>query len=353
MQKAFTNLLLNWNQSGNLRTMPWKGERDPYRIWLSEVILQQTRVEQGLAYYNRFIEKYHTIRDLALAPDEDVFKLWEGLGYYSRCRNLLATARFIAFERNGRFPDTFEEILSLKGIGPYTAAAIASFAYGLPHAVLDGNVFRVLSRYFGITTPVDQPEGKKLYTRLANELLDTDSPGTYNQAIMDFGATICKPRQPLCQVCVQRNDCEANKLGIAEQLPVKSKSLVRRTRFFYYYIFSYEGGFYIRQRSDSDIWHSLYEWALVETEEAMKGEKKDLMHALRNAYGNRLKGNIISVSDQYSQQLTHQKINGCFIHMELDHPLPEQLGFRFITRKQLGNFAFPRFITRYLEKHPL
>lgn len=353
MQKAFTNLLLNWNQCDNDRTMPWKGERDPYRIWLSEVILQQTRVEQGLSYYQRFTEKYQTIRDLAMAPDEEVFKLWEGLGYYSRCRNLLATARFIAFERNGRFPETFEEILSLKGIGPYTAAAIASFAYGLPYAVLDGNVFRVLARYFGISTPVDQPEGKKLYAKLANELLDSGSPGTYNQAIMDFGAMICKPRQPLCHICIQRNDCEANKLGIVEELPVKSKSLLRRNRFFYYYIFSYEGGLYIRQRTGNDIWHSLYEWALVETEEAMTTEKRELMRAVHNAYGRKLKGSIISVSDQHSQQLTHQKITGRFILLELDQPLPEQLGFRFITRKQLGNFAFPRFITRYLEKHPL
>jgi A/G-specific adenine glycosylase len=197
MKPDFTKKLMKWNQSSNNRAMPWKGEKDPYKIWLSEIILQQTRVEQGLGYYERFVKKFPTIKHLAKAPEQEVFKLWEGLGYYTRCKNLIATATFISKEKKGKFPDDYESILSLKGVGPYTAAAIASFAYNLPHAVIDGNVFRVLSRYFGISTPVDTAAGKKMYALLAKELLDKDEPGLYNQAIMDFGAVVCKPLQPL------------------------------------------------------------------------------------------------------------------------------------------------------------
>src|SRR5579859_1431456 len=194
----FTKTLLGWNSSGNFREMPWKGEKDPYKVWLSEVILQQTRVQQGWAYYEKFINAFPTIKDLAAALEQKVFKLWEGLGYYSRCRNLIATARKISDEYNGRFPHTYEEILALKGVGPYTAAAIASFAYNLPHAVVDGNVVRVLARFFGITTAADTTSGKKQFAELATALLDPSQAGIYNQAIMDFGATVCTPRNPQC-----------------------------------------------------------------------------------------------------------------------------------------------------------
>ena len=189
--------------------MPWKHEKDPYKIWLSEIILQQTRVEQGREYYNRFVHAYPTVEQLAVAKDDDVYKLWEGLGYYSRCKNLLHTAREIVNKYAGVFPKTYEEIIQLKGIGPYTAAAIASFAFQLPYAVLDGNVMRILSRYFGISTAIDSTEGKKELATLANSLLDTDAPGIYNQAIMDFGATICKPKQPVCTNCLLAENCTA------------------------------------------------------------------------------------------------------------------------------------------------
>lgn len=178
----FSKLLLQWNKQKNKRQMPWKGEKDPYKIWLSEIILQQTRVEQGLGYYHRFVEVFPEIHKLAKATDSKVFKLWEGLGYYTRCRNLIATARYISKDLKGKFPGTYEEIKELKGIGPYTAAAISSFAFNLPHAVVDGNVFRVLSRVFGIVKPIDSTEGKKYFTQLANEILDKKSPGIYNQA---------------------------------------------------------------------------------------------------------------------------------------------------------------------------
>src|SRR3954468_1692506 len=193
LKQLFPTALLRWNAESNSRAMPWKGEKNPYRIWLSEIILQQTRVEQGLKYYEKFISNFPDIHALAEAPSEKVFKLWEGLGYYSRCRNLIHSAKFIADHLNGKFPDNFQSILELKGIGNYTAAAIASFAYNLPHAVLDGNVYRVLSRIFEIDTPIDSVYGKKVFATLASELLPAKHAGEYNQAIMDFGAVVCKP----------------------------------------------------------------------------------------------------------------------------------------------------------------
>jgi A/G-specific adenine glycosylase len=205
----FTQQLLKWDKKQNSRAMPWKGEKDPYKIWLSEIILQQTRVEQGLGYYNRFIAEFPTIHDLAKAPETKVFKLWEGLGYYTRCKNIIITARYISSELKGKFPVTYNDILKLKGVGPYTAAAIASFAFNLPHAVVDGNVFRVLARYFGIDTPIDSITGKKNFTVLANELIDKKIPGKYNQALMDFGAVLCKPQQPLCDTCPLKPNCSA------------------------------------------------------------------------------------------------------------------------------------------------
>ncbi len=198
MTAFFRKALLKWHMEDNNRILPWKQERDPYKIWLSEIILQQTRAAQGLPYYLRFAAEYPTIHDLAAAEDEAVFRLWQGLGYYNRCRNLLHTARYIAGKRNGHFPDDYHEIRQLKGIGSYTAAAIASFAFHQPYAVVDGNVLRVLSRFGGIDTPVDTPEGKKVFQVLAQELLDKEHNAAYNQAIMDFGASVCTPAIPKC-----------------------------------------------------------------------------------------------------------------------------------------------------------
>src|SRR4030095_3299602 len=238
--RSFTRLLLRWNRQKNKREMPWKGEKDPYKIWLSEIILQQTRVEQGIEYYHRFIKKFPDIRQLAKANDKLIFKLWEGLGYYSRCRNLISTARLISQEFDGRFPTTFDDIRQLRGVGPYTAAAISSFAFNLPHAVIDGNVSRVLSRVFEIMKPVDSTEGKKIIVSLAGELLDKDEPGVYNQAIMDFGAVVCKPLVPLCSNCVFKKICLAFRNDHVKKLPLKSKRIIIKERWFYYFVLSEE-----------------------------------------------------------------------------------------------------------------
>ncbi len=212
--------------------MPWKGETNPYRIWLSEIILQQTRVEQGTAYYEKFISAFPTVQKLAKAPDKEIFKYWEGLGYYNRCRNLIATAKIISNDYKGRFPSSYDKIIALPGIGTYTAAAIASFAFGLPYPVVDGNVERILARYFGISAATGSAAVKKLYISLAESLLDKKDPGIYNQAIMDFGATICKPQNPLCSECTQSKNCQAFQQGWINQLPVKSSQAVRKKRVF-------------------------------------------------------------------------------------------------------------------------
>ncbi len=345
-KKYFTEKLLQWNALENTRQMPWKGENDPYKIWLSEIILQQTRVEQGWNYYNRFIKTFSTIEKLANAPEQKVFKLWEGLGYYTRCKNLVATAKFIAVEKQGKFPETYEEILRLKGVGPYTAAAIASFAFNLPHAVVDGNVFRVLARFFGIDTATDSTTGRKAFAALAQQLLEKIKPGIYNQAIMDFGAVICKPKNPLCSSCPLNKKCVALKTGLVSQLPVKEGKLIKKERWLYYFVLKFEGKVYVRKRAGKDIWENLYEFILLEKENAVTETLLKKSAFLKTA------DNII-VSKAYRQQLTHQTIHGRFIYAEIKSPfLPT--GYTAVGLKQLKKLPFPKFITAWLaENNPL
>ena len=347
-QNKFTRILLLWNKNNNKRQMPWKGIDDPYKIWLSEIILQQTRVEQGTAYYNRFINKFPSVDRLALAADDEVFKMWEGLGYYSRCKNLMATAKIIAFDYKGIFPNTYEDILKLKGIGPYTAAAIASFAFKLPFAVVDGNVTRVISRYFGIEKPIDSNVGKKYFAELAQSLLYKEDPAMYNQAIMDFGATICKPKQPLCEICDLERNCVAFKKGLTKILPVKEKKLIKRTRYFYYIIVEQQGKIFVRKRIEKDIWENLWEFILVEMKEKLNAETfiktsqfKALFHGL----------NIITKgSDFHKQQLTHQTIEGLFLHVTAEAGFQNKNYFS-IKKSEIKKLAFPKFITAFLEKN--
>lgn len=347
-QLFFTKYLLQWNEKYNDRQMPWKGEKDPYKIWLSEIILQQTRVEQGLEYYNRFIKTFPTVKDLAKAPDTKVFKLWEGLGYYTRCKNLIATARYISKELKGNFPDKYEEILALKGIGPYTAAAIGSFAFNIPKAVVDGNVFRVLSRYFGVNTPIDSIEGKKVFSMLAEDLLDKKKPGIYNQAIMDFGAVICKPQSPLCAECLLKKNCVAFGDKKVNLLPVKEKSIVKKTRWFYYLIAEFKGKQYVRIRGAKDIWEGLYEFILIEEPGAAITEKLLLSKKGKDILSEKGKVEIISVSGIYKQQLTHQTIFGQFIKIKLNKPIKAE-GFKLLSKDEISRLPFPKFINQYLQ----
>lgn len=326
--------------------MPWKGEKDPYKIWLSEIILQQTRVEQGRAYYNKFIAQFPSVHDLAAASEQNVFKLWEGLGYYSRCKNLIASAKFISEELGGRFPDTYNEIRALKGIGPYTAAAIASFAFDKPHAVVDGNVIRVLARFFGISTPAGNIAGKKLYSLLAEALLDKEQPAIYNQAIMDFGAMICKPQQPLCAICVQQHQCEAFKRNLTNLLPVKEKAPQKKLRWFYYFIIEHNSQLYIRKRSGKDIWQNLYEFVLLEYDGLPSQSQPSFQTALRTVLGED-RADIQQVSKVYRQQLTHQTITGQFITVRVYNPVLIQ-GYKAVQKQDLAKYPFPKIISNWL-----
>ena len=328
--------------------MPWKGEKDPYKIWLSEIILQQTRVEQGLSYYNNFIKIFPDIHKLAKAPDEKVFKLWEGLGYYTRCRNLIATARYISKELKGKFPANYDDIKSLKGIGPYTAAAISSFAFNLPHAVLDGNVFRVLARVFGINKPIDSSAGKKFFSQLAEELLDKNQPGLYNQAIMDFGAVVCKPAAPLCRTCGFKKNCYAFLENKINELPIKEKKISIKKRWFYYLVLECKNEIAIRQRTEKDIWQDLYEFPLVESGKELN--EKNILNLLESK-GWLTNGDfeIVGFSLLFKQQLSHQLITGRFIAMKLKQKIKLKDEWHWVTKGRLKNFAFPQFINQYLK----
>ncbi len=338
---------MHWHLHDNKRQMPWKGEKDPYRVWLSEIILQQTRVEQGLGYYQNFILHYPTITSLAKAKDIEVFKLWEGLGYYNRCKNLLFTARLIAQKYNGVFPQDYKTILSLKGVGPYTAAAISSFCFNLPFAVVDGNVLRVLSRVAGIDTPVDGSKGKNILGEFADKILDKKNPGGFNQAIMDFGAVVCKPAVPLCSHCVLKKICSAYNSGRVNQLPVKEKILQKKTRWFTYFIFEKGEKTLVYKRTAKDIWQNLYEFYLLETG---ANPRWDIASVTNWCSRLNIKPESISgITAVTPQQLTHQLIKGCFISIHL-RKLPKILdkaGAEWVNKTALKKLPFPKFINQY------
>lgn len=356
-KKQFTKRLLQWDKEKNHRQLPWKNEKDPYKVWISEVILQQTRVEQGWDYYNRFIETYPTLSLLAVANEEEVFKLWEGLGYYTRCRNLLFSARYIYHELNGEFPKKYEDIIKLKGIGSYTAAAIASFCFNLPTAVVDGNVFRILSRIFGIKTPIDSTEGKKVFQQLANEVLDKTNPGRFNQAIMDFGATVCKPL-PDCVNCDLSSICAAFTIKKVNFFPVKGKKIKRKIRWFSYFIFESSNNFWIRKRDEKDIWQNLYEFYPEESESDPEwSPEKILIHAKKILGTSISKEQIAGIIRGKKQTLTHQHIEGYFIHIRVPSTLDLASlcnGF-WIDKEGIKTIAFPNFIHQFLKElhHPV
>lgn len=348
-RQTFSEVLQNWYHR-NKRDLPWRNTKDPYMIWLSEVILQQTRVVQGLPYYEKFVEKYPTVVDLANADEKDVLRLWQGLGYYSRARNMHQTAKIIADELNGAFPVTYAELVKLKGIGPYTAAAIASFAFDEKVAVVDGNVYRVLARVFGVETDIASHEAKKVFSKLANELISPNSPGTHNQAIMEFGATYCTPANPGCMFCLFHYDCEANAKGKQAVLPVKSKKVKVKKRYFDYFVIEQDSKLLMAKRGPKDIWEGLYDFYLVETkDELLKIEETDndfLQQVLPVA-------TIKSESAIYKHVLTHQTIEAKFWHVVLDEAanLPLPLDYEFYTWQEVEELPKPILIEKYLKKH--
>jgi A/G-specific adenine glycosylase len=342
-KREFTERLMQWNRQ-NHRELPWKGEKDPYKIWLSEIILQQTRVEQGAPYYERFIRRYPSVAALAEAGEREAFRLWQGLGYYNRCRNMLAAARKIAAEKGGVFPDTYEDILALPGVGTYTAAAIASFAYNLPYAVVDGNVQRVLARWFGIRVAPAATEGRKLFAALAAQTLDAARPAVYNQAIMDFGATVCTPAQPHCEGCLLREGCFARAKGLTAVLPVKTPKAKPRERHFHYLVLCRGEQVFVRRRGAGDIWQNLHEFLLHE------GPLREAPPEFTAFLPADQLSREPEWSRTYTQQLTHQRIHARFLQVQLRQPPGgEAAAFFPAPAASLDDYAFPRLIVRYLQ----
>lgn len=345
-KKYFTQQLTAWHKTDNDRELPWKSEKDPYKIWLSEVILQQTRALQGLPYYLRFIEAFPAMGAMAAASDDAAFRLWQGLGYYNRCKNMLATARYVTNELSGEFPKSYEGLLALKGIGPYTAAAIASFAYGAPHAVVDGNVYRVLARYFGIDTAFDTTEGKKVFAQLAQELLEKEDSAAYNQAIMDLGATVCTPKAPKCAVCPLQKKCIAYNGQVTDILPVRSKKQTVRKRYFHYLLLKWKGTLWVHKRGGNDIWENLHEPYLIEADHTM-----ELAGLLGLEQVKQLPGYIhIIYSGSVTQRLTHQLITSRFFTLELSEKadIKDRDG-KWLTEAELKKTAFPKTLVSFLE----
>ncbi len=343
--KSFATILLNWHKEENTREMPWKGEKNPYYIWLSEIILQQTRVEQGLPYFLRFKQKYPTVKDLANAKEDDVMKLWQGLGYYSRARNLHETAKNVQQNFKGKFPETFDELKTLKGVGDYTAAAIASFAFGENKAVVDGNVIRVLARVLGVETAFDTTEGKKKFAQLARELIDEKNPAAYNQAIMDFGGVVCSPKNPKCEDCPFTRICVAKNHELIEQLPYREKRTKITNRYFNYLLIKSDKEIVIRKRTGNDIWQNLYELPMIETPKTLK---KGFAEAIVKQLGTKQFA-IKSYSEETTQLLSHRKIHFRFIEVELtDFKSFSLANAQKVKLNALSKFAFPKTLHLYL-----
>ena len=344
----FSDKIITWYHQ-NKRDLPWRNTKNPYFIWLSEIILQQTRVDQGMSYYHKFVSAFPTVKHLAQSDNDKVMKLWQGLGYYSRARNLHASAQQIMTTHKGKFPQTFETILSLKGVGEYTAAAIASFAFDLPHGVVDGNVFRVLARVFGIETPIDSSKGKKEFIVLANELLDKKHPALYNQAVMEFGALQCKPVNPNCLVCPLNSMCFAYAKKQVNDLPFKEKKTKVRNRYFNYIVFNHKGKTIINKRTEKDIWINLYDFPLIETEKEFSEEQFLKSKQWKNFVGT-TDYTIKNISANHKHILSHQKIYARFLEIECIKPLNKYISQTsiIIDKSAIQKYAVPRLIDIYL-----
>lgn len=339
-----SSILTGWYNI-NKRDLPWRNTRDPYKIWLSEVILQQTRVDQGYSYFNRFVEKYPTIGLLAKAKVDEVLKLWQGLGYYSRARNLYSAAKTVAEKYGDVFPSEYKDILSLKGVGEYTAAAIVSFAYDMPYAVVDGNVYRVLSRIFAVEEPIDSNKGKKLFKELAEAVLDKSNPGLHNQAIMEFGALQCVPSSPNCAACPASNMCLAYAHGKVSQFPVKVGKVKNRNRYFNYFDIRDGDFMYLHKRIAKDIWRGLYELLLIETDRELSIEDLQNEKNFKSLIPN---GAEIRCISTMKHVLSHQTIYATFYMVEVANiSLGEE--YLKIKTEDSGDYPVSRLVHKYLE----
>jgi len=353
MLNRFTQELLNWYRQ-NKRDLPLRKTKDPYHIWLSEVIMQQTRISQGLPYYYRFIETYPTVAELAAASEQEILHIWQGLGYYSRACNLHQAAQDIMERLNGRFPSTYEEILRLKGVGLYTAAAIASIAFDYPHAVVDGNVIRFLSRYYGIQKPVDHPDTRNAIACLAEELLHPEFPGEYNQALMEFGALVCTPTAPSCSGCIFRKKCLARRRNLVHVIPIRKKRAPPVDRYFHYLVIlpanRHPLSIYLNKRSGNDIWKHLYDFPMTETLTPVRLSELQKT-GLFNLVAAQDTTKIKVIPGTYEHRLTHQRIVARFYRVHGMRPA-KKTGI-LVPVRDLSLFPLPRLITRFLTDHPL
>ena len=345
----FAQIIKKWyHQNG--RKLPWRETRDPYKIWVSEIILQQTRIEQGINYYNNFLKAFPDVFALANASETEVMQQWQGLGYYSRARNMHHAAKTIVNEHDGSFPQTYKKIHTLKGIGPYTASAIASFAFNLPYAVVDGNVSRILSRCFAINTPIDSTQGKQQFQDLAGQLLDRNDPATHNQAIMDIGSVICQPATPHCNKCPLAGLCQARNNQNQTNFPVKSKKRARKKRFLNFLIIHYNGRIIIEKRTGEDIWKGLYQFPLIETREKTNQEIID--EQLSSITGKEIKS--IKIFEK-KHILTHQELHTTFFKVKWPDNLPLSLisdnsQADYYSVSEINQVPFPQLIQENLEK---
>ncbi|GGH09219.1 A/G-specific adenine glycosylase [Mucilaginibacter phyllosphaerae] len=340
----FSAELINW-YNDNKRDLPWRKTTDAYVIWLSEIILQQTRVEQGMPYFYRFAEKYPTVTAFAAAAEDEILRLWQGLGYYSRGRNMLKTARLVVEKYDGTFPVKYTDLIQLTGIGEYTAAAISSFSANEARAVVDGNVYRVLARYFGIDEPINSPKGKKMFQQIADDMLDRHRPATHNQAMMEFGAMLCKPKNPACGICPVRTGCVAFKTNATTHLPVKLKTVKVRKRYFNYMLISDGEKVLMNKRGDGDIWANMYDLPLIETSELIEPVELLQMPEMK------IFGKNITLKDNTAvikHVLTHQHI---FMRFLVLKDLPEKLqqNWFFTGIDDLKNLAMPQRVFIFIK----
>ncbi len=345
----FSGQIYTWYKS-NKRDLPWRNTKDAYKIWLSEIILQQTRVAQGIQYYLRLTEAFPTVEHLAAADEHEVLKLLQGLGYYSRARNLHAAAKEIVNSYHSVFPNTYENIIKLKGIGPYTAAAVASIAFKLYYPTIDGNVYRVLSRYFGIDTPINNNEGKKQFEKLAWELLPKSDPGDHNQALMEFGALQCVPKSPDCLNCPLNDNCYAFQNKMVGQLPVKLKKTQQQKRFFYYYLIEKEDTIFLEKRTANDIWKNLYQFPLMESKHELNDEQlleKGIPFAKNGEC------TLLHISSTKKHVLSHRLIYARLIFTRIDANVDIPDTLIQVNKKDIFKFAVPRLIELFLEDYNL
>lgn len=342
----FSKKLISWYLQ-NKRELPWRNTVNPYHIWLSEIMLQQTRVLQGLPYYLKFVEAYPVVSDLASAPEDEVLKMWQGLGYYSRARNLHATAKIVSEEMSSVFPDNYKDLLKLKGIGDYTASAIASIAFNQPEAVVDGNVYRVLSRFFGIATPINTTAGQKEFKQLAQQLIDERQPGTFNQAIMEFGARYCVPQNPDCVNCIFNDSCVAFQKKKVKELPVKIKAKPVKMRYFNYLVILSENEHTIlQQRTGKGIWQKLYEFPLIETSEDISIKALKNLSQFKNFSENLKIENIFLFNEKpVVHKLSHQHLNTRFWIVETSKETEIS-----VPISEIGNYAVPVLIENFVSE---